>query len=76
MALLAHAIRSASDDRIQEFGLLRGHEPYKYRFATDDRGLDSVCVTRGPAAAAALAVIQAVRSSSAARKVLRGPLEI
>jgi CelD/BcsL family acetyltransferase involved in cellulose biosynthesis len=74
MALLAHAIRSASEDGVQEFGLLRGHDPYKYRFATDDSGLDTVCVIRGPAAAAALAVIQAVRSSAAAKKVLRGPL--
>jgi CelD/BcsL family acetyltransferase involved in cellulose biosynthesis len=76
MVLLAHAIRSASDDGVHEFNLLRGHEPYKYRFATDDRGLDSVCVVRGPAAVAALAVIQAVRSSAAAKKVLRGPLDM
>jgi CelD/BcsL family acetyltransferase involved in cellulose biosynthesis len=76
MVLLAHAIRSASDDGVHEFALLRGQEPYKHRFATDDRGLDSVCVVRGRAAAAALALIQAVRSCPAARKVLRGPLEI
>jgi CelD/BcsL family acetyltransferase involved in cellulose biosynthesis len=75
-ALLAHAIRSSSDDGVHEFDLLRGHEPYKYRFATDDRGLDTVCVVRGPAAAAALAFIRAARSSPAARKVLHGPLEM
>jgi CelD/BcsL family acetyltransferase involved in cellulose biosynthesis len=76
MALLAHAIRSACDDGVHEFDFLRGHEPYKYRFATEDRGLDSVCVTRGAAAAAALAFIQTVRSSPVARKVLHGPLEM
>lgn len=76
MALLAHAIRSSFDDGIREFAFLRGHEPYKYRFATDDHGLDNVCLVRGPAAAAALAFIQAVRLSPAARKVLRGPLEM
>jgi CelD/BcsL family acetyltransferase involved in cellulose biosynthesis len=76
MVLLSHAIRSAADEGVQEFALLRGHEPYKYRFATDDRGLDSVCVTRGRAGAAALAVVKAVRSSPTARKLLRGPLEM
>jgi CelD/BcsL family acetyltransferase involved in cellulose biosynthesis len=76
MVLIAHAIRSALDDGVHEVAFLRGHDPYKYRFATDDHGLDNVCVVRGPAAAAALAFIQAVRSSPAARKVLRGPLEM
>jgi CelD/BcsL family acetyltransferase involved in cellulose biosynthesis len=76
MVLLSHAIRSAADDGIGEFALLRGHEPYKYRFATDDGGLDSVCVTRGAVGAAALALMKAVRSSPTARKLLRGPLEM
>ena len=76
MTLLSHAIRSGADEGVGEFALLRGHEPYKYRFATEDRGLDSVCVTRGPAGAAALAVLKAVRSSPTARKLLRGPLDI
>jgi CelD/BcsL family acetyltransferase involved in cellulose biosynthesis len=79
MALLVHTIRNGFDDGIHEFAFLRGQEPYKYRFATDDSGLDSVCVTQGPAGAAALALIQAVRSSPARkvlREVLRGPLEI
>jgi CelD/BcsL family acetyltransferase involved in cellulose biosynthesis len=76
MVLMAHAIRRGFDDGVHEFGFLRGHEPYKYRFATDDHGLDNVCLVRGPAAAAALAFIQAVRTSPAARKVLRGPLEM
>jgi CelD/BcsL family acetyltransferase involved in cellulose biosynthesis len=76
MVLLSHAIRSAAADGVREFAFLRGHEPYKYRFATDDRGLDSVCVVRGRAGAAALAVVEAVRSSPTARKLLRGPLDI
>jgi CelD/BcsL family acetyltransferase involved in cellulose biosynthesis len=74
MALLAHAIRTSFDDGVHEFAFLRGHEPYKYRFATDDHGLDSVCLTRGFPASAALTFIQALRSSPAARKMLRGPL--
>jgi CelD/BcsL family acetyltransferase involved in cellulose biosynthesis len=76
MTLLSHAIRAAADEGVRELALLRGHEPYKYRFATEDHGLDSVCVTRGRAGAAALALVKAVRSSPAARKLLRGPLEI
>jgi CelD/BcsL family acetyltransferase involved in cellulose biosynthesis len=76
MTLLSHAIRSGADDGVREFALLRGHEPYKYRFATDDRGLESVCVTRGSAGAAALALVRAVRASPTARKLLRGPLDI
>jgi CelD/BcsL family acetyltransferase involved in cellulose biosynthesis len=76
MTLLAHTIRNAFDDGVRDFAFLRGNEPYKYRFATDDLGLDSVCMTRGLAAAAALAFIQAGRSSPAVRKVLRGPLEM
>jgi CelD/BcsL family acetyltransferase involved in cellulose biosynthesis len=74
--LLSHAIRSAAEDGVREFAFLRGHEPYKYRFATDDDGLDSVCVVRGPAGAAALALVKAVRSFPAARKLLRRPLDI
>jgi CelD/BcsL family acetyltransferase involved in cellulose biosynthesis len=76
MVLLSHAIRSAADEGVQEFALLRGHEPYKYRFATEDHGLHSVCVTRGRAGAAALTVVKAVRSSPTARKLLRGPLDM
>jgi CelD/BcsL family acetyltransferase involved in cellulose biosynthesis len=76
MVLLSHAIRSAADEGVHEFALLRGHEPYKYRFATDDRGLDSVCLTRGVAGAAALAFMKAARSSPTARKLLRGPLDM
>jgi len=76
MVLLSHAIRTAADEGVREFALLRGHEPYKYRFATDDGGLDSVCVTRGPAGTAALAFMKFVRSSPNARKLLRGPLDI
>ena len=76
MVLLSHAIRSAADEGVHELALLRGHEPYKYRFATDDRGLDSVCVTRGRAGAVALAFVKAVRSSPTARKLLRRPLEM
>jgi CelD/BcsL family acetyltransferase involved in cellulose biosynthesis len=40
--LLAHTIRSALDDGIEQYRLLRGDEPYKLRFATDDAPLETV----------------------------------
>jgi CelD/BcsL family acetyltransferase involved in cellulose biosynthesis len=74
--MLTHAIRAGVEDGVREFGFLRGHEQYKYRFATEDGGLESLCVVRGPAAAAALAVVQAVKASPTARRALRGPLDM
>jgi CelD/BcsL family acetyltransferase involved in cellulose biosynthesis len=79
--LILHIIRSAFDDGIREFAFLRGQEPYKYRFATDDSGLESVCVVRGRAATTAVALIQTIRSSpihasAIARRVIRRALEI
>jgi len=76
LVLMVHVIRSAFKDGLHEFAFLRGQEPYKYRFATEDHGLENVCLVRGPAAAAAFAFIQAVRLSPAARKLLHGPLEM
>lgn len=40
--LLAHTIREALDDGIEEYRLLRGDESYKWRFATDDAPLETV----------------------------------
>lgn len=39
--LLAHTIREAFNDRVREYRLLLGDEPYKERFATDDAGLET-----------------------------------
>ena len=51
--LLAHTIRAAIDDGVREYRLLRGHEAYKQRFATEDRGVETVVLGPGPTAAAA-----------------------
>ncbi len=40
--LLAHTIRAALDDGVQEYKLLRGDEGYKLRFANDDAPLETV----------------------------------
>lgn len=52
--LLAHSIRAAFQDGIEEYRFLRGHEAYKYRFAAEDPGLETIALTRGPVAHLAL----------------------
>jgi CelD/BcsL family acetyltransferase involved in cellulose biosynthesis len=74
--LIAHAVRTALDDGVCECNFLRGHEAYKYRFANEDHGLESVCVARGPTGVAALAAMRAVRSSATVRRALRRTLDI
>ena len=52
--LLAHSIRAALEDGVHEYRFLRGNEPFKYRFADADPGLETVAVARGAAGSAAL----------------------
>ena len=59
--LLAHTIREALEDGAHEYRFLRGDEPYKYRFATSDPGLETIVVARGPVARASLATLRLVR---------------
>ncbi len=40
--LLAHTIRAALNDGVDEYRLLRGGEPYKLRFANDDAPVETV----------------------------------
>ncbi len=40
--LLAHTIRAALNDGVDEYRLLRGDEPYKLRFANDDAPVETV----------------------------------
>jgi CelD/BcsL family acetyltransferase involved in cellulose biosynthesis len=54
LLLLAHSIRSALDDGIREYRLLRGDEPFKYRFADTDPGLETLAVSHGLRGTAAL----------------------
>jgi CelD/BcsL family acetyltransferase involved in cellulose biosynthesis len=48
--LLAHTIRSTLENGLAEYRFGRGDEPYKYRFATEDHGVETIAVTRGLAA--------------------------
>jgi CelD/BcsL family acetyltransferase involved in cellulose biosynthesis len=70
--LLAHSIREASKDGMQEYRFLRGGETYKSRFASDDHGLETVVFTRGlPGKVAAAAAAVGVRSGPLAVGVRR-----
>jgi peptidoglycan/xylan/chitin deacetylase (PgdA/CDA1 family) len=53
-ALLAHSIRSAFDEGVTAYRLLHGHEAFKYRFADEDPGFETIALTRGLAGRAAL----------------------
>jgi CelD/BcsL family acetyltransferase involved in cellulose biosynthesis len=66
--LLAWLVRGAFEDGLSEYRMLRGGEEWKYRFASDDPGLETVAVSRGPLGAAALASTPALL---AARNGLR-----
>jgi CelD/BcsL family acetyltransferase involved in cellulose biosynthesis len=59
--LLAHSIRAALEDGATEYRFLRGDEPYKYRFANVDPGLETIVVARGARGKAALATLRLAR---------------
>jgi perosamine synthetase len=67
MVLQTRIMRTAREDGIREYRLLRGGEAYKYRFADEDPGLETIVVGRGAlgrtAAAAGTALPQAVTSA-------------
>ena len=45
--LLAHSIRAAVEDGMSEYRFLEGSEDYKYRFASEDPGLETIAIPRG-----------------------------
>jgi CelD/BcsL family acetyltransferase involved in cellulose biosynthesis len=59
--LLAHTIRAAVAGGAREYRFLRGDEPYKYRFASDDPGLETIVLARGAAGRAALTAARLAR---------------
>jgi CelD/BcsL family acetyltransferase involved in cellulose biosynthesis len=66
--LLAHTIRAALDDGVVEYRFGRGEEIYKYRFATEDPGVDTIVVGRG---AAGSALVCAASGARAVRSLIR-----
>ena len=63
--LLAHSIREALADGMDEYRLLRGDEAFKYRFATSDPGLELLARPNGALGRAALALRTARRRNAA-----------
>jgi CelD/BcsL family acetyltransferase involved in cellulose biosynthesis len=59
--LLAHSIRSAFDDGVEEYRFGLGGEEYKSRFADRDPGVTTVAIAAGVRGRAALATIHAAR---------------
>jgi CelD/BcsL family acetyltransferase involved in cellulose biosynthesis len=57
----SRALRAAFEEDASEFRFLRGDEPYKYRFATDDPRLEMIALARTARAKAALAGFNAIR---------------
>jgi CelD/BcsL family acetyltransferase involved in cellulose biosynthesis len=72
--LMAHTVRDAAEARMSEYHLLRGDEPYKARFASEDPGLETIAVGRGRLARTSLAAAAALpgRGPRAARRLLAG----
>jgi CelD/BcsL family acetyltransferase involved in cellulose biosynthesis len=52
--LLAHSIREAFEDGMAEYRFLHGRDAYKYRFADEDAGVETIALTRGMVARAML----------------------
>ena len=70
LVLLAHSIRAALEDGLDEYRFLRGAEPYKYRFADEDPGLETI-VLAPKAAWAAAGLAGGARLARAARGRIR-----
>lgn len=72
--LLAHTVRTALDDGISQYRLLRGGEEYKSRFANGDPGLETVVAAGSRSARVAAAV--AVAASAAPPRARRWVREL
>jgi CelD/BcsL family acetyltransferase involved in cellulose biosynthesis len=68
--ILLHSIREALADGMTEYRLLRGDEPYKFRFANEDNDLETIAIARTWGSRFALTIAETARRSSALRKVL------
>jgi CelD/BcsL family acetyltransferase involved in cellulose biosynthesis len=60
--LLAHTVRAAIEEGATEYRFGRGAEAFKYRFATDDPGLETVALASGAKGRIALALGRSARS--------------
>ncbi len=70
--LLCHSIKSAFADGVREYRFGTGEEPYKYRFAERDPGLETVALAAGVRGRLALAALRAsLRGSGALRRAAK-----
>jgi CelD/BcsL family acetyltransferase involved in cellulose biosynthesis len=60
--LLAHTIRTALDDGVREYRFGRGDEAYKYRFATEDAGVETIALAHGALPSAVLHAVSGARA--------------
>jgi CelD/BcsL family acetyltransferase involved in cellulose biosynthesis len=67
--LLAHSIREAMADGMDEYRFGRGNEPYKHRFAASDPGLETVWLARG-VGRLAMSAGEALRRPARLRRLL------
>jgi CelD/BcsL family acetyltransferase involved in cellulose biosynthesis len=72
--LLAHTVREAIADGMNEYRLGRGGEQYKSRFADDDPGLETLVLVRGVRGRLAAVAAQAIPRKTRARRLLRSAL--
>ena len=61
LILLARTMQGAFDDGMSAYAFLRGDEEYKRRFATEDAGLETVGIARGPLGHAAVSAARAAK---------------
>jgi len=69
--LLAHSIREALTEGATEYRFGRGAEPFKYRFADQDDGLETVVLARTSRGRAALGVARSVRPLVGLARLIR-----
>lgn len=70
LVLLAHTMRSAAEDGIGRYRLLRGGDSYKDRFATGDEPVSTIAIARSPGAAAALRMARGIGEVELARRAV------
>ena len=61
--LLVHTIRAALEDGVAEYRFLQGGEDYKYRFTSEDPGLETIGLARSAAGAAAIGAVRTLGRS-------------
>ncbi len=72
--LLAHSIREAMTDGMNEYRFGRGAETYKSRFADDDAEVQTLVLARGLRGRFAILAAEAIPRGSQARRFLRSSL--